>query len=613
MRKTRKQLAALGLVSVMALGLLSGCSSSGNQPAGDTGTTAVTSSAAEQPGSGTSGETAGQDLTDQEVTAGLAEGGSMTITYVAEDLDDSWDADSAVSIVCDGDQIKVAGEGASADGSTVTISKAGTYVVSGTLSDGQILVDAGKDDVIRLVLNGAELSNSQTAPVYGLQSGKIILTLADGTENRVSDGSEYVYASVEEDEPNAAVFSKDDLVINGTGRLNVDGNYECGIRSKDDLTVISSNITITAKSDGLKGKDSVVIKDGSFIITSGKDGIKSNNDTEADKGYIWIDGGQFLITAADDGIQAETKVVVNGGEITIADSQEGICGLTVDINGGVIDIVSQDDGMNAAATVETEREKMMDQEGVYLRIAGGEITINAMADGLDSNGDLYMEGGTLYMSGPTGGGDGMLDYNGTSLFTGGSIFAAGNSGMMQTFGSDSTQPYLVIYYDSNREAGTALVLTDENGQELLNFTPAKEFNTLIVSVPEMAEGKTCRITGGDEITEVTVTGIETVSGTAQGGRGQGGGFGGGRGQGGERPDGEMPAMPEGERPEGGPPDMEGRSGTNGEMTPPEDAASDGFQPPEGGTPGTGTPEDGRGQGGRGSRELPPEAESTPSE
>ena len=586
MKKTRKQLAVLGIAGVLAAGLLSGCSGSGGDQAGgnnmsasaeiETGTETGTGAAADPD----SGNTEQVNAADKTVTAGLADGGSMTITYKAEDLDDSWDQNAATSIICADSGTRVEGDGARVDGSTVTISKAGTYVVSGTLSDGQIMIDAGTEDVVRIILNGASLSNSRTSPIYGLQSDKIILTLAEGTENYISDAAGYVYDTAGEDEPNAAVFSKDNLVINGSGTLTVAGNYECGIRSKDDLTIISGTFNIEAMSDGLKGKDSVVIKDGNLQIKAGKDGIKSNHDTDTEKGYIWIDGGVILITAGDDGIQAETKVVVNGGQIVIADCQEGIAGLTVDINGGMIDIAAQDDGMNAAATVATEQEKMRDQEGVYLRIAGGEVTVDAGGDGLDSNGDLYLEGGVIYLGGSSGGGEGMFDYNGTSLLTGGSIFAAGNSGMMQTFGSDSTQPYLVVYLENSYEAGTALTLTDEDNTELLRFTPAKGFNTLIISVPELEEGGLYRVTAGDEITELTVAGIETVSGTAQGGRGPGGGFG-GRGQ-------------------GGPPGGEGMPEFDGEITPP------------GGIPG-----DGRGQNGRdgqgGPREIPRETETAAAE
>jgi len=175
----------------------------------------------------------------------------------------------------------------------------------------------------------------------------------------------------------------------------------------------------------LKGKESVVIRDGLFTIHAGKDGIKANQDDDENAGYVWIDGGDITIEAEDDGIQAETALIVNGGEITITKCQEGLAGKTVDILGGLIKAQTEDDGINSAASVETEMEKMQDQEGVYTRIAGGEIWLNTMADGIDSNGDLYIEGGTLYLTGPESRGDGILDYNGAAYLSGGSGVCGG--------------------------------------------------------------------------------------------------------------------------------------------------------------------------------------------
>ena len=143
--------------------------------------------------------------------------------------------------------------------------------------------------------------------------------------------------------------------------------------------MISGTITIESMDDGLKGKDSVIIRDGMLTIQAGKDGIKSNQDEDPENGFIWIDGGEITIAAKDDGIQAETALVVCGGNIHVAESQEGLAGKTVDILGGLVKAVTLDDGINSAASVETEQEKMQDQDGVYTRIAGGEIWLNAKA------------------------------------------------------------------------------------------------------------------------------------------------------------------------------------------------------------------------------------------
>lgn len=499
------------------------------------------------------------------MTATLGEGGTKSVQYLAEDLDAGWDGQTATGIVLGGSGITVEGEGARSDGNTVSISQAGTYVVSGKLEDGQIRIEADDDAVIHLVLNGVELSSQSTAPIYSTGKSKVILTLETGTANIISDGSEYQYGTEGEDEPDAPIFTKGDLTINGAGSLEVRGNYQCGIHSKDNLMVVSGGITVDAQDDGLKGKDSVIIRDGVLDIRSVKDGIKSNNSSDGEKGFIWIAGGDITAAAQDDGIQAETALIVSGGKINITESEEALAGKTVDILGGLIQANASDDGINSAASVETEHEKMQDQDGAYTRIAGGEIHLNAYADGIDSNGDLYIEGGALYLSGPVSGGDGIIDYNGTGIITGGTVFAAGSSGMMQLFGENSAQNYLVAYYAETRKGGTEIKLTDASGKELGSFVPEKDYQAVIISSPEIQAGSTYHVATGDEDAEMEVNGVETVYGTVTGrGMGRPGGAGApgeergknevGRRGGMGRPDGE--GTPEG-RPDGKRPDGEG--------------------------------------------------------
>lgn len=555
MRRNWKQMMAVCMAGGLLATQLVGCGAKESPTAGGS------PSASEQTQPDAAETTAGTEEKAMEQRVQLGEGGTKELTWQAEDLDAEWDAQTATGIVCSDSEIVVEGEGASVSDQTVTIDRAGTYVVSGTMMDGQILIDTEKDETVHLVLNGAELSNMTTAPVYSKGKGKIILTIADGSTNTISDSSQYQYDSETEDEPDAPVFVTGDLTINGSGTLEVYGNYQCGIRSKHDLKVVSGTITIHAESDGLKGRDSVAIRDGALVITSGKDGIKSNNDEDRAKGYIWVDGGTITIAAGDDGIQAETHVIINEGEIHITESEEGIAGLTVDILGGVVDVVSSDDGINSAATVETEQEKAADQEGVYTRIAGGEVRINAMADGIDSNGDFYMEGGTLYLSGPSGDGDGILDYNGSGIITGGTLFGAGSSGMIPTFDETaSTQNFLVVYFTETQKAGTTIVLKDDSQNELGRLVTEKEYSAAIISTPDIRSGITYSVSVGDETVDLQVEGRMTVYGTASG-RGKGrpeGGFGGSReggpkgapegapqGEPGNRPNAEPGSRPEG--------------------------------------------------------------------
>lgn len=580
MRKKWKQAAAICMAGGLLAVQLAGCSQkSSNMENGTSATgkeavesssavqeTRETGASAETPVKTDSTKTDNTETGDIRQTAQLGEGREKEIVWLAEDLDADWDPQTATTIVFEDFLITTEGDGAAVSGQTVTISKAGTYVVTGAMVDGQILIDTGKEETVHLVFKGVELSNMTTAPVYSQGKGKVILTIADGTVNTVSDSTAYQYASETEDEPNAPVFVKGDLTVNGTGVLDVYGNYECGIRSKGDLKVVSGTVNIKAESDGLKGRDAVLIRDGAFTIQSGKDGIKANNDEDPDQGYIWIDGGQLTITAKDDGIQAETGVIISGGEIEITESDEGIAGRTVDILGGVTKLASTDDGINSAAAVETEQEKAQDQDGVYTRIAGGEIHINAMADGIDSNGDFYMEGGTVYLSGPSSDGDGILDYNGTGIITDGTLLGLGSAGMMQTFDETrSTQNFLVVYFAEPKKAGTVVTLTDDSGKEIASITAEKDYSAAIISTPEIQTGNTYHVSDGQETADLQVEGRMTIYGTAQ--RRSGGVRDGRRG-------GDQTAPPDGQKP------PEGTKLPDGERPPEGTKLPDGQKPPE---------------------------------
>lgn len=510
-----------------------------------------------------------------------------------------------------GDSVSIEGEGASANGATVTITEAGTYRLSGTVDDGQIRVDAGKEDEIKLILDGFSIANSSSSAIYGLQSKAITVVLAENTENTISDGEAYTYENAVDDEPNAAVFSKDDLALEGKGALTVTGNYQDAIRGKDDVTFRSGTYILTAKNDGVKGKDSVKIEDGTFTITAGGDGIQSSNDQDEGKGCVSISGGNFTVKADKKGILAVTEIVITGGtfqieaqddvihcdgnirlaggsftvssgddaihadqNVTIDDgkihiltSYEGIEGLSIDINGGDITLTAEDDGLNVAGGTDASgnggrfaEDPFSTVEGAYIRIAGGTLRVNASGDGIDSNGDFYMEGGTVYVEGPENNGNGTLDYNGTGQINGGVFLGTGSSGMHQTFGDGSKQNLLVLYYDEEQAAGTEIKITDNNGNGIAQTVPAKKFSSLIFSSPELANGASFQVTTGDNTLEITVNGTVTRYGTPTGrGEKTTGGRGpmenGGMPENGGRPEGRGPmengGMPEnGGKPEG---------------------------------------------------------------
>ena len=326
-----------------------------------------------------------------EAVAVTVDTSPVSVNFSDEDLNPSVD-ESATVITLNGDSISVEGVGAAVNGSVVTVTEAGTYSVSGTLNNGQIAVDAQDGDVT-LVLNGVNITNSSSAAIYVRSADKVALTLADGTLNVVSDGTPYVFETAEADEPSAAIFSKDDLTINGTGSLTVNGNYKNGIATKDDLKIVSGVIMVNAVNDAIRGRNYIAVKDGTIIVNADGDGLQSNNDEDAAKGYVLIEGGTLNITSGMDGIQAETRLTINAGNINIVSgggsavnynldySAKGLkAGADVTIVGGAINIDAADDGINSNNSI---------------TINGGNLTISSGDDGIHADTALTFNGGDV--------------------------------------------------------------------------------------------------------------------------------------------------------------------------------------------------------------------------
>lgn len=250
----------------------------------------------------------------EETESSVSSSEDSAYTYSDYELDDSFDRQSAASITLSGSTAQSNGSGVSINNATVTISKGGCYLISGELEDGQIIVDAGDSDKVQLVLDKASIHCSTGSAILVRNADKVKVTLAADSENELSDGTEY---QTDDDNPDAALFSKDDLVINGSGSLTVQGNYKHGIAGNDDLVITGGRLTVNSLSHALRGKDSVAILDGTFVLTSQKDGIQASNTEDSTKGWVQIDGGNFTIQSSGDGIQAETNLSIYDGSFTI--------------------------------------------------------------------------------------------------------------------------------------------------------------------------------------------------------------------------------------------------------------------------------------------------------
>ncbi|MBI2954897.1 MAG: carbohydrate-binding domain-containing protein [Chloroflexi bacterium] len=326
-----------------------------------------------------------------------------------------------VVVIAVGNTTTINGSGASADGSTIRITAGGTYSISGTLKDGQIIVDSRDEKAVRLLLNGLDITSASSAPIYVIRAKATIIALADGTENHITDAASYNIEGSEADEPVAAIFSKSNLTFAGNGSLTVEANYRNAITSKDELNITGGNITVNSVSDGIRGRDSIVITDGNITVNAGADGLRSNNDEASTKGFVAIEGGTIRITAGEDGIQAETTALIRGGMITVISgggsanssrgnslenrgphrgfrdsgpsiSAKGIKAVSdIKIEGGTINVDSSDDAIHSNNSVTIDDGNIVlasGDDGIHsdstLTINGGDISITRSFEAIDS-------------------------------------------------------------------------------------------------------------------------------------------------------------------------------------------------------------------------------------
>lgn len=382
------------------------------------------------------------------------------VTHHAEADDAEYEAAEAIDIVLS-DGETTGGTGVQVDGSTVTITQPGTYVISGELTDGQVVVDSAAEGKVRLVLDGATITNADGAALYVKAADEAVIVLADGSTNALTDGATVatVEGVDEADQPTAALFSMADLTITGGGALTVTGNTADGIATKDGLVIASGTVTVAAADDGIRGKDYIVVSGGTLDVTAAADALKATNEDDDTVGYILIEGGAVTVDAGDDGLHAEGDLAINDGTVTVARSNEGIEGYSVSIAGGNVAVISSDDGINVSDGSSTSGDGGMggmSDTGQYLLISGGTTVVNADGDGLDSNGATIVSGGVTIVNGPEGNGNGALDANGGTSVTGGTLLAAGSGGMAEAPSEASTVGWVSVSLTTPLQDGETL-------------------------------------------------------------------------------------------------------------------------------------------------------------
>ena len=549
---------------------LTGCSTTSNALA--SGTTAADSSV------GTTATTSSATATDTAASSSsfstnVKSGEKLDVDTHYSEQDLSWDTSSETAIDLSN---PTATDGVTVEDGTLTITKAGTYKLSGEYQ-GQIKVETADSDAVRLVLDNANITNSSGAALNVVNADEVILYSASGTTNTISDGADYTATG--EDDPDAVVYSKADLTIAGEGTLKVNGNHEDGIHTSDGLVIASGTLEVNAANTGIKGKDYVDILGGTINVTAQQDGIKSTNDTDEGQGWTRLSNGTVTVNAGDDGFKASRVVEISGGSLTVEQSDEGIEAQYINVSGGDVNVTSADDGMNAslktsdsestdssANTSDTADQQQNNQQqgslpggqqsgtsgtaqqqnntqnqgnqnmgqppampggnaqdgtsqngtagtgqqgmdqppqggmpgggGTFevidaaINVSGGNITVNAEGDGIDSNGVTTLSGGTLIVNGPSQGGNAALDTNGDLLLNGATVLSGSTADMFEAPSTNSTSGYLKLTNSSGFEQGSTVQVADSSGKVVANYKVTKSnVQLVLVSSSSIVKGQ----------------------------------------------------------------------------------------------------------------------------
>ena len=407
----------------------------------------------------------------------------------------------------------------------LTLNGEGTLNITGNYKCGAV----SKDD---LIICGLNLTVKSTGCALG---GKDCVKIKDAAITVSSGG--YGIRSTNTEKANKG------FVYIETGNIDITSGND-GIQAATVLKAANGNVKITAgggaadtkqnsgnrnmpgfggktqttddeeSTKGLKAGSLILIDEGSFEVSSKDDSFHSNGDIE-------INGGSFTAAAGDDGFHADNNLIINGGSITVSQSYEGLEGQKVTVTGGNIDITASDDGINAAgssSSSSTGGRPGSSDSNALITIGGGYIVVNASGDGIDSNGNIVISGGTLLVSGPADNGNGAFDYGGEATVSGGTVILCGSSGMAQGFSDKSEQASFMYTLDSSASAGSSVALTDENGNVLASFIPAKQYNNVVISTPTLKNGSSYKLAVGGTVSGADKNGYASsgsVSSAAQ--------------------------------------------------------------------------------------------------
>lgn len=416
--------------------------------------------------------------------------GIKTFQFDVFDLDDGYDDMAALTIDFDGTIIPEGGQdNVRESGDDIVITSGGIYVLKGTLNNKRVRVEKGLGPMTQIVLNGVKINTDKESAILTPKDCITQIHLAKGSVNEINSTSNE--SSSKASKRNGVIFSEEKMSFKGTGKLIINNTFECPIESSDKLTFISGDYVFNTKGDGIKAKNEVLFRGGNIEINAGDDAIRV---TSNEKACVYVENGNITVNSNDKGVNSDNEFLMVGGNIDFDTKGECITGKVVNILGGKLNLKSGDDAIN---TTDADQNKKSNQTGVYTRVMGGEINIDSVMDGIDSNGDLYLEGGKIFISASEDDNERIIDYNGiVTCNLGLEMIGVGPGAKMQDLGDKPKQSYVLVYYKDVMSAGSKIELKDDTDKVILSYTPNKSYKAAIISSTNLEANNNYKIISG---------------------------------------------------------------------------------------------------------------------
>lgn len=434
------------------------------------------------------------NVTDNEVVDNLNQSQNIDISAL------EYDKNMAIPVVLNNDEVVDVEGKFSQDDNSIILKSGNTYRLTGNLNNKQINLVKDIDDKIIVVFDNVTIDTDKDNAICVKDDLLAYFIVEKGSKNNITLKNNDV--SNTNNKRSSVIFSDNDMVFGGEGNLSLKSGFESLIECKNNLTFVSGNYILNTKADALRTKKQLLVKNGNFFIESGDDAIKITSEKS---GSFYMENGSIKIKAHDKGINSDNEVYIVSGELNIESKGECISGKQVNINGGKVKLKSYDDAINAT---DVNQNKKLNQTGVFVRIAGGVVNIDAAMDGIDSNGDLYLEGGQLYINGADNDNERIIDYNGDVILNdanGFEMIGVGPSSKMQNLGETPQQNYIIVYLTDVMLANDDIVVKDNTGNILLSHKTNKSYKAIMITSNKLKEAEVYEIIVGTKKIKVILS------------------------------------------------------------------------------------------------------------